>query len=106
MIYCGVGLSSRGGVMIAQETQAVGLSVESLGHLNYLRGVLTQPLDSWDGFYQAQSPSMNFALRYQLAFATYALAGLAQRTPSYRAPYVEAMRAAIERMLRVEAWGY
>jgi hypothetical protein len=92
--------------MIAQQTQAVGLSVESLGYLNYLRGVLTQPSDSWDGFYQAQSPSMNFALRYQLAFATYALAGLAQRTPAYRAPYVEAMRSAIERMLCVETWGY
>ena len=92
--------------MIAQQTQAVGLSVESLGYLNYLRGVLTQPSDSWDGFYQAQSPSMNFALRYQLAFATYALAGLAQRTPSYCAPYVESMRSAIERMLCVETWGY
>jgi hypothetical protein len=92
--------------MLTQSARAIGLSRESLGYLNYLRGVLTQPLDSWDGFYQAQSPSMNFALRYQLAFSTYALAALAQRTPAYRAPYVEAMRAAIERMLRVEAWGY
>jgi len=65
-----------------------------------------QPGDSWQGFYRPQSPSMNFALRYQLAFASYALAALAQNTPAYRAPYVDAMRAAIERMLHVEAWGY
>jgi hypothetical protein len=84
----------------------LGLSLESLGYLNYLRDVLTQPGDSWRGFYRPQSPSMNFALRYQLAFATYALAALAQNTPAYRAPYLEAMRAAIERMLHVEAWGY
>jgi hypothetical protein len=93
-------------MMLTESERATGLSIEGLGYLNYLRGVLTQPIDSWDGFYHAQSPSMNFALRYQLAFSTYALAALAQRTPAYRAPYVEAMRAAIERMLRVETWGY
>ena len=82
------------------------LTLENLGMLNYLRGVFTQPADRWDGFYPAVSPSMNFALRYQLAFGTYALAAMAQRTPSYRAPYAEAMRAAIERMLSVQAWGY
>lgn len=93
--------------MLAQSTgRAVDLSRESLGLLNYLRGVLGQPLDSWHGFYMAQSPSMNFALRYQLGFSTYALAALAQRTPAYRAPYEEAIRSAIERMLRVETWGY
>lgn len=81
-------------------------SIESLGHLNYLHALLTQPTGSWEGFYQAQSPSMNFALRYQLAFVTYALAALSQQTPAYRAPYAEAMRGAIEKMLRVETWGY
>jgi hypothetical protein len=92
--------------MLAQTAPATGLSRESLGYLNYLRSVLTQPAGGWDGFYQPQSPSMNFALRYQLAFSVYALAALAQRTPAYRAPYVEAMRAGIERMLSVETWGY
>ncbi|MEO8286967.1 MAG: hypothetical protein ABI670_11085 [Chloroflexota bacterium] len=87
-------------------TQTDGLSRESLGHLNYLRALMTQPRDAWEGFYQSLSPSMNFALRYQLAFSTYALAALAQRTPAYRAPYVEAITGAIEKMLRVEAWGY
>jgi hypothetical protein len=82
------------------------LTLENLGMLNYLRGVLVQPASRWEGFYDPLSASMNFALRYQLAFATYALAAMAQRTPAYRAPYAEAMRAAIERMLSVEAWGY
>ena len=55
------------------------LSLKGLGFLNYLHNTLTQPLGSWDGFYRAQSPSMNFALRYQLAFSTYALAALVTR---------------------------
>ena len=92
--------------MLSKTAQSRGLSLESLGYLNYLRNILTQPGNSWEGFYQPQSPSMNFALRYQLAFSTYALATLAQRTPAYRAPYLEAMRAAIEKMLCVETWGY
>jgi hypothetical protein len=82
------------------------LDNETLGHLNYLHSILTQPPGQWEGFYSAQSPTMNFALRYQLAFATYALAVMSQRTPAYRAPYTEAMQAAIERMLDVAVWGY
>lgn len=86
--------------------QNTGLSREGLGYLNYLREVMSQPLGSWDGFYRAQSPSMNFALRYQLAFASYALALMSQRTPAYRTPYAEAIKGAVEKMLRVAAWGY
>ncbi len=82
------------------------LSVENLGHLNYLHSILTQPLGSWDGFYTPQSPTMNFALRYQLAFGLYAVASLSQRTPAYRAPYAQAMKGAIEKMLDVASWGY
>src|ERR671937_3022160 len=85
---------------------ALGLDLRGLGYLNYLHQVLAQPLGSWDGFYTPQSPSMNFALRYQLAFGAYAVAALAQRTPAYRAPYTEALRGAIEKMLDVASWGY
>jgi hypothetical protein len=49
---------------------------------------------------------MNFALRYQLAFSTYALALMSTRTPAYRAPYAEAMRAGIEKMLHPAVWSY
>jgi len=87
-------------------SNSTGLSPESLGHLRYLYDLFTQPTGSWDGFYIPQSPSMNFALRYQLAFGTYALAGLLQRTPAYRAPYAEAIRGAIEKMLEGAAWNY
>src|SRR4051794_7253978 len=83
-----------------------GLTSESLGLLNYLHAILSQPSGSWDGFYIPQSASMNFALRYQLAFGAYAVAALAQRTPAYRAPYQEALRGAIQKMLDVASWGY
>ena len=83
-----------------------GLSRESLGYLNYLRGVLGQPAGSWEGSYSPMSSSMNFALRYQLAFGSYAVAALALRTPAYRVPYRDALRGAIEKMLDVASWGY
>src|SRR5215210_3027080 len=88
------------------KSEACALSRESLGHLNYLYGVLAQPLGSWEGFYMPQRPTMNFALRYQLAFVVYALASMSQRTPAYHAPYAEAIQAAIEKMLHVDSWGY
>src|SRR5437763_12981832 len=87
-------------------SQDTGLTHESLGFLNYLHSILSQPPGSWDGFYTPQSPSMNFALRYQLAFGAYAVAALAQRTPAYRAPYAEALRGAITKMVDVASWGY
>lgn len=83
-----------------------GLSIEGLGYFNYLHRILTQPIGSWEGFYAAQSPSMNFALRYQLAFASYALAAMSQRTPAYKAPYAHALRGGLEKMLDVATWGY
>lgn len=83
-----------------------GLDLSALGYINYLHGVLAQPTGGWDGFYIPQSPSMNFALRYQLAFGAYAVAALAQRTPAYRAPYAEALKGAIAKMLDVASWGY
>src|SRR5690349_14583925 len=86
--------------------QTRGLDLNGLGYVKYLHAVLSQPLGSWEGFYVPQSPSMNFALRYQLAFGAYAVAALAQRTPAYRAPYTEALRGAIEKMLDVASWGY
>src|SRR5438105_784136 len=108
------------------------LSRESLGHLAYLYRVLTGRAPAvetaaapeaaeiedhqskienpkskiWDGFYTPQSDAMNFGLRFQLAFASYAVAALGLQTPAYTRPYIEALSAAIERMLDVRAWGY
>src|SRR5207253_2967631 len=72
----------------------------------------TPPVDhedsplTWDGFYTPQADTMNFGMRFQLAFAAYAVAALGQRTPAYTRPYVEALGAALERMRDVRAWGY
>ncbi|HST03358.1 MAG TPA: hypothetical protein VLQ48_01335 [Chloroflexia bacterium] len=82
------------------------LTLRQLGMLNYLHGLLTQPTGAWEGFYRPLSQSMNFALRYQLAFSAYAVAVLAQKTPAYRALYTEALRGAIEKMLHIDVWGY
>src|SRR6476469_5621974 len=83
-----------------------GLTRTNLGHLHYLHRVLAQPVADWDGFYTPQADSMNFGLRFQVAFAAYAVAALARRTPAYRRPYAEALRAACERMRDVRVWGY
>src|ERR1051325_1657172 len=88
------------------QPQPAGLGPEGLGYLNYLTRLLSQRIEDWEGFYTPQSPSMNFALRYQLAFGTYAVAALAQHTPAYSAPYVQAVRGAIEKFLDVASWGY
>jgi len=85
---------------------ALELTRDDLGHLVYLHRVLTQPLDAWDGFYTPLADSMNFGLRFQVAFAAYAVAALAARTPAYRRPYAEALAAACERMRDVRVWGY
>ncbi len=98
---------------------APALTPESLGHLAYLHRVLTggpnaassaatavPDLQSWDGFYTPLADGMNFGLRFQLAFAGYAVAALGLHTPAYLRPTVAALGAAIERMRDVRAWGY
>src|SRR4051812_5770416 len=97
------------------------LTRDSLGHLAYLHRVLTAgfsadaPPDNpqsairnpqWDGFYTPLADGMNFGLRFQLAFAAYAVAALGLHTPAYRRPGVAALGAAVERMRDVRAWGY
>ena len=82
------------------------LTRDDLGHLTYLHRVLAQPLACWEGFYTPQAEAMNFGLRFQVAFAAYAVAALALRTPAYRRPYAEALQAACERMRDVRVWGY
>ena len=75
-------------------------------YLKYLRSLALQSLDQWQGFYLSQADSMNFGLRFQVAFAGYAVYGLAQRTPAYRQPYTEALSALVERMIAAPTWAY
>src|SRR5690349_4910416 len=83
-----------------------GLAEHDQEHLKYLSRLALQPLDSWEGFYLTPSEGMNFALRFQIAFAGYALYGLARLTPAYRVPYAAALKALIERMAQAETWSY
>ena len=91
---------------ITDNKPTTGLSRTNLGHLHYLQGLADQPLDSWEGFYQSQSDGMNFGLRFQIAFAGYALYALARRTPAYRAPYAASLANLIERMIAPPTWAY
>ncbi len=88
------------------ETNYTGLSETDLGHLKYLYSLATQPGGSWEGFYKTPVDGMNFGLRFQIAFAGYALYGLARLTPAYRTPYATALAALIEKMVRPETWAY
>ncbi len=90
----------------ALKPQTSNLSTEQAGYLRYLHAALTRPLDDWSGFYPPRSQNANFALRYQIAFASYAVAALATRTPAYRRPYADALRAAIGRMIDYATWRY
>lgn len=88
------------------ETKPSGLSAADLGFLKYLTGLALQPVGEWDGFYRTFADGMNFGLRFQVAFSGYALAALARRTPAYRAPYVAALEALIEKMRHPDTWAY
>ncbi len=87
-------------------TTSSGLDRAGLGYLRYLQGLANQPPGSWAGFYRTPSDGMNFGLRFQLAFAGYAIYALARRTPAYRQPYQAALKALIEKMLLPEVWAY
>jgi hypothetical protein len=88
------------------ETSYPGLSETDLGHLKYLAGLAAQPPGNWEGFYRTPAEGMNFGLRFQIAFAGYALYGLARLTPAYRAPYAAGLAGLIEKMARPETWAY
>lgn len=79
------------------------------GYLNYFEELAEQPPNHWDGFYLTQHEHRNFALRFQIAFACYALGALclhadAERVDQERA--LRAMVALIERMQQRRIWAY
>jgi hypothetical protein len=79
------------------------------GYLGYFENLLQQPPNRWDGFYIPTNEAGGFGLRYQLAFACYALAALAlhpQASPAERQRCQQAMSASIERMLQRRVWAY
>ena len=88
------------------KTNHSGLNTTDLGFLKYLSGLAAQPAGDWDGFYRTFADGMNFGLRFQVAFSGYALVALARRPPAYRAPYVAALEALIEKMRHPDTWAY
>ncbi len=80
------------------------MSDEQGGYLRYLYRALAG--DDWAAFYVPQSQNANFALRYQIAFASYAVAALATLTPAYRQPYALALQGAIHKMQDFRTWRF
>lgn len=79
------------------------------GYLNYFERLATQPPNRWEGFYISSRDEQNFGLRFQLAFACYALAALCLH-PDADADEQDrcrtAMASLIERMLQRRVWAY
>jgi hypothetical protein len=94
------GFSSAGGPPELDELQ--------LGHLRHIVRLARQAPGDWShmGPFDITQEGDD-AYRYQLAYMVYTLA-LTQyhRTPAYRELYRDAMRALIEKMLRLDVWGY
>jgi len=65
-----------------------------------------QPRDEWHGFFVPRSESMNFGLRFQLAFPCYAAAAIARAVPEERDRCLQIMAGLVERMLDQRAWAY
>lgn len=82
------------------------LTANELGHLRWWTAVATQPLGRWDGFYSIDQFGQT-ALRYQIAFAAYALAqAQVARLPAYRGPFEGALSDLVAKMLHPDVWGY
>lgn len=82
------------------------LSVNELGHLRWWMAIATQPVDEWEGLYSLDQFSQT-ALRYQLAFASYALAqAQVVKLPAYRSPVAIALKRLVDKMLQPRVWSY
>lgn len=78
-------------------------------YLNYFEDLAVQPPNRWDGFYLTQHENRNFALRVQIAFASYALAVLALHPDAdahERARCHVAMEQLLERMIQRRVWAF
>ncbi len=82
------------------------LGINELGHLRWWMAIATQPPGEWEGFYRLEQFGQT-ALRYQLAFAAYALAqAQVAKLPAYRSPIPQALQDLVEKMLHPDVWGY
>jgi hypothetical protein len=77
-----------------------------LAYLQSFERLALQPRDQWRGFFTPRSDSMNFGLRFQLAFPCYATAAIGHALPAVRERSLAIMAALIERMLDPLVWRY
>lgn len=85
------------------------LSERLTGYLTYFERLAMQPANRWEGFYLPRRDESHFGLRYQLAFACYALASIClhpQADPEEQQRCHRAMSALIDRMIQRRVWAY
>ncbi len=79
------------------------------GYLNYFERLSAQPPNRWEGFYLTKNEDGNFGLRFQLAFACYALGVIClhpDATEEEQERCRTAMAALIDRMIQRRVWAY
>ncbi len=85
------------------------LSNRLLAYLNTFETLAEQPTNRWDGFTASLNEEKNFALRYQIAFACYALGALClhpDADTSEQERCLNTMALLIDRMMQRRVWAY
>ncbi len=84
------------------------LDEKQLGHIRHIRNLLNQPPGDWSNMHGRGPAQDDFgALRYQLAFMTYALAlAHRHRLPAAPGVFQPLFEKAIEKMLSSDVWIY
>ncbi len=82
--------------------------VETLGVYRRIADAVDEPIEEFnpDHWIQEGEGMSALAYRYEIAFAAYGVAALAERTPAYRKPYQQTLDRLIRKMLQQEVWGY
>jgi len=89
------------------------LTNEQIGMFNYVHSISVTPPEllpagDWGpdmpfGFGMGEGANMQ---RYNVAFTSYGVSMVAEHTPGYRKPYIEAIDGLIQKMLDPTAWDY
>ncbi|MFQ6114816.1 MAG: hypothetical protein ACE5NG_12170, partial [bacterium] len=92
--------------MPSQKLSVGGLSEDSARLTYFILDLALQPLGDWRGFNSLDQFGQS-ALRYKLAFMTYALAQVHYlQLPAYPTPFQEAIDRLIQRMMQKRVWSY
>ncbi len=93
---------------LAQAADVPHVDIETLGVYRRIADAVDEPIDSFSEEHWIQDGEGMSALsyRYEIAFAAYGVAAVAERTPAYRAPYQRTLDRLIQKMLHEDVWGY